>query len=197
MRDQLASLIRDVPNFPKPGILFYDITTLLSDAQGFRDTVDALAAPYMGEDSVKPFLEVADKWTILLGLTSNKGAFDFQFIKDINGKALYQNVMDISKAWGTPNNLMYVTGATKAAELKTIRTHLPEHFLLVPGVGAQGGSLQEVAKHGMNSKCGLLVNSSRGIIYASTGEDFAKKAGEAAKEVQLEMETLLNGAGLL
>jgi orotidine-5'-phosphate decarboxylase len=155
-------------------------------------------APYMGEDSVKPFMTYSGKWVILLALTSNKGAFDFQFLKDENtGDLLFESVLKTSQNWGTTENMMYVVGATKAEKLKEIRQIVPEHFLLVPGVGAQGGSLQEVAKNGMNSQCGLLVNSSRGIIFASNAEDFAKKAGEAAKEVQLEMKVLLKEAKLI
>ncbi|HUM88455.1 MAG TPA: orotidine-5'-phosphate decarboxylase, partial [Prolixibacteraceae bacterium] len=122
-------------------------------------------APYMGEDSVKPFLGYDGKWVILLALTSNKGAFDFQFLKDEkSGDVLFESVLKTSKSWGTTDNLMYVVGATKAEKLGEIRTIVPDHFLLVPGVGAQGGSLQEVAKYGMNNQCGLLVNSSRAII---------------------------------
>lgn len=170
-------------------------------ARAFFDKLDFDAitvAPYMGEDSVKPFMTYLDKWVILLALTSNKGAFDFQFIKDEKtGDQLFETVLKTSQTWGTAENMMYVVGATKAEKLKEIREIVPEHFLLVPGVGAQGGSLQEVAKNGMNSKCGLLVNSSRGIIYASTEKDFAEKAGEAAKEVQTEMEQLLRDANLL
>jgi orotidine-5'-phosphate decarboxylase len=155
-------------------------------------------APYMGEDSVKPFMSYEGKWVILLALTSNKGAFDFQFIKnEETGDQLFESVLKTSQNWGTTENLMYVVGATKAEKLKEIRAIVPEHFLLVPGVGAQGGSLQEVAKNGMNSRCGLLVNSSRGIIYASNGEDFAQMAGDAANKVQMEMETLLKEANLL
>ena len=170
-------------------------------ARAFFDKLDFDAitvAPYMGEDSVKPFMTYLDKWVILLALTSNKGAFDFQFLKDEkSGDQLFETVLKTSQTWGTEENMMYVVGATKAEKLKEIREIVPNHFLLVPGVGAQGGSLQEVAKNGMNSKCGLLVNSSRGIIYASNGVDFAEKAGEAAKEVQLEMEVLLKEGGLL
>jgi orotidine-5'-phosphate decarboxylase len=155
-------------------------------------------APYMGEDSVTPFMTYKGKWVILLALTSNKGASDFQFLKDEeSGNLLFESVLKTSQNWGTEENLMYVVGATKAEKLKDIREIVPNHFLLVPGVGAQGGSLQEVAKNGMNSKCGLLVNSSRGIIYASNGKDFAEKAGDAAKEVQMEMETLLREANLV
>jgi len=170
-------------------------------ARAFFENMDfdaVTVAPYMGEDSVKPFLSFENKWVILLALTSNKGAFDFQFLKDeVTGNLLFESVLKTSQNWGTPENMMYVVGATKAENLKEIRKIVPGHFLLVPGVGAQGGSLQEVAKFGMNKKCGLLVNSSRGIIYASTGDDFAEKAYEAAKAVQGEMKQLLKNAGLL
>jgi orotidine-5'-phosphate decarboxylase len=162
-------------------------------AKAFFDAMEfdaVTVAPYMGEDSVKPFLTYVDKWVILLALTSNKGAFDFQFMTE-DGEKLYEKVIKTSSAWGTTDNLMYVVGATKADMLEGIRKLIPDNFLLVPGVGAQGGSLQEVAKYGMNSRCGLLVNSSRNIIYASDGADFAEKAQAAAKEVQLEMEQLL------
>ncbi len=143
-------------------------------------------APYMGEDSVTPFLEYKDKWVILLALTSNKGAKDFQ----INNN-LYQQVLETSKKWGTPDNMMYVVGATKAEMLNDIRKIVPDNFLLVPGVGAQGGSLHDVAKYGMNKQCGLLVNSSRGIIYAGSEEDFADKAKAEAMKLQNEMKRLL------
>lgn len=170
-------------------------------ARAFFETLsfDAVTvAPYMGEDSVKPFMTYAEKWVILLALTSNKGAFDFQFLKDeSSGDLLFESVLKTSLRWGSEENMMYVVGATKAEKLKEIREIVPNHFLLVPGVGAQGGSLQEVAKYGMNNQCGLLVNSSRGIIYASNGVDFAQKAGEAAKEIRQEMEILLSEAGLL
>ncbi len=168
-------------------------------ARAFFDHMEfdsVTVAPYMGEDSVKPFLTYVDKWVILLALTSNKGAADFQYMTE-NDEKLFERVIKTSAEWGTEENLMYVVGATKAEMLADIRKLIPNHFLLVPGVGAQGGSLQEVAKNGMNSKCGLLVNSSRGIIYASNGEDFAEKAGEAAKEVQAEMEVLLREHGLI
>ncbi|MEI7830278.1 MAG: orotidine-5'-phosphate decarboxylase [Prolixibacteraceae bacterium] len=154
-------------------------------------------APYMGEDSVKPFLGYPDKWVILLALTSNKGAFDFQFIKDENGEKLFEKVLLKSQEWAGSQNMMYVVGATKAEELAGIRKIVPDHFLLVPGVGAQGGSLSEVAKYGMNDQCGLLVNSSRAILYASGTRDFAEMAGEAAKEVQNEMKNLLFEKGLI
>jgi orotidine-5'-phosphate decarboxylase len=152
----------------------------------------------MGEDSVKPFLGYPNKWIILLALTSNTGAFDFQFLKDEkSGDLLFESVLKTSQKWATPENMMYVVGATKAEKLKEIRQIVPDHFLLVPGVGAQGGSLQEVAQNGLNSKCGLLVNSSRNIIYASNDSDFAEKAAIAAREMQLEMEVLLKEAGLI
>ncbi len=150
--------------------------------------IDALTvAPYMGEDSVKPFLEYEDKWVILLALTSNKGSNDFQMTEDKNGKRLFEKVLEKSQEWGNEDNMMYVVGATQGSMLENIRTHVPHHFLLVPGVGAQGGSLQEVCKYGMNNECGLLVNSSRGIIYASNGKDFAETAATKAKELQEEM----------
>ena len=155
-------------------------------------------APYMGEDSVKPFMTYPEKWVILLALTSNKGASDFQFLKnEETGDQLFESVLKTSQNWGTTENMMYVVGATKAEKLKEIREIVPEHFLLVPGVGAQGGSLEEVAKNGMNNQCGLLVNSSRGIIYASNGVDFAEQAGEAAKNIQQEMAALLQKRQLI
>ncbi|MCQ2351818.1 MAG: orotidine-5'-phosphate decarboxylase [Paludibacteraceae bacterium] len=160
---------------------------------GNMDFDSVTVAPYMGEDSVSPFLTYEGKWVTLLALTSNKGAFDFQFMEDkASGKKLFEKVLETSQEWGNADNMMYVVGATKADMLKDIRAIIPKHFLLVPGIGAQGGSLQEVAKNGMNSQCGLLVNSSRAIIYASDGEDFAEKAREAAMKVQQEMETILN-----
>jgi len=169
-------------------------------ARAFFEKLDfdaVTVAPYMGEDSVKPFMNYTEKWVVLLALTSNKGAADFQYLKDgESGDQLFETVLKTSQKWGTPENMMYVVGATKAEKLKEIRQIVPDHFLLVPGVGAQGGSLQEVAQNGMNSHCGLLVNSSRGIIYASGEKDFAKKAGEAAKAVQQEMELLLKEKGL-
>ena len=170
-------------------------------ARAFFDHFDfdaVTVAPYMGEDSVKPFMTYLDKWVIILALTSNKGAFDFQFLEDQKtGDKLYESVLKTSQTWGTTNNIMYVVGATKAENLKEIRDIVPEHFLLVPGVGAQGGSLQEVAQYGMNEQCGLLVNSSRAIIYASNDEDFAKEARGQAEIVQVEMEDLLLEAELL
>ncbi|MBK7131691.1 MAG: orotidine-5'-phosphate decarboxylase [Bacteroidales bacterium] len=153
-------------------------------------------APYMGEDSVTPFLTYKDKWVVLLALTSNKGADDFQYHSD-DGIKLFERVLSVSRKWGTINNMMYVVGATRAEMLKDIRKLVPDHFLLVPGIGAQGGSLEEVAKYGMNSKCGLLVNSSRGIIFADNTENFDKVAGEKALEVQLEMEKYLSERSLI
>lgn len=150
--------------------------------------VDALTvAPYMGADSVTPFLEYDDKWVILLALTSNKGSHDFQLTTDINGERLFEKVLKTSQQWGNDKNMMYVVGATQGSMFEDIRRIAPNHFLLVPGVGAQGGSLQEVCKYGMTKDCGLLVNSSRGIIYASNGEDFAEAAAMAAKKLQEEM----------
>jgi orotidine-5'-phosphate decarboxylase len=153
-------------------------------------------APYMGEDSVTPFLSVHDKWVILLALTSNKGADDFQYHND-NGVALYEKVLSVSGKWGTVNNMMYVAGATRAEMLKDIRMIVPDHFLLVPGVGAQGGSLEEVCRYGMNNQCGLIVNSSRGIIFADRSDKFDVVAGEKAKEIQVEMEKYLSERSLI
>ena len=150
--------------------------------------VDALTiAPYMGEDSVKPFLEYEGKWVILLALTSNKGSHDFQLFEDKEGVRLFERVLTKSQEWGTTENLMFVVGAPQGSLFADIRKLAPNSILLVPGVGAQGGSLQEVCKYGMNKDCGLLVNSSRGIIYASADENFAEIAGEKAKELQQEM----------
>ena len=153
-------------------------------------------APYMGADSVTPFLKFKDKWAIVLALTSNKGGLDFQKIEDKNGKQLFEQVLETSKQWGSDENMMYVVGATRAEDLLEIRAIVPNHFLLVPGVGAQGGSLKDVAKYGLNSDCGLLVNSSRGIIYAGNDVDFAEKAKVEAKKLQQEMAVILSEAGL-
>lgn len=150
--------------------------------------VDSLTvAPYMGEDSVTPFLAYEGKWVVLLALTSNKGSHDFQLTEDKQGERLFEKVLKRSQQWGNNENMMYVVGATQGEMFKDIRRLAPTHFLLVPGVGAQGGSLQEVCRYGMNSDCGLLVNSSRGIIYASHGDDFAQVAAEKAKELQQQM----------
>jgi len=153
-------------------------------------------APYMGSDSVTPFLEFKDKWAIVLALTSNKGGLDFQKIENKNGKQLFEQVLETSQNWGTDKNMMYVVGATRAEQLSEIRVIIPNHFLLVPGVGAQGGSVEEVAKYGMNADCGLLVNSSRGIIYASSDIDFAEKAREEAEKLQHKMDILLSEKGI-
>jgi orotidine-5'-phosphate decarboxylase len=150
--------------------------------------VDALTvAPYMGEDSVTPFLTYQDKWVILLALTSNKGSHDFQLTEDKQGERLFEKVLKKSQEWANDEQMMYVVGATQGEMFKDIRKVAPHHFLLVPGVGAQGGSLHEVCKYGMTADCGLLVNSSRGIIYAGHDEDYAKKAAEAAQKLQSEM----------
>ncbi len=153
-------------------------------------------APYMGEDSVTPFLNFKNRWVILLALTSNTGAKNFQMIKDAEGKLLFEQVIETSKQWGSNDNMMYVVGGTRTEQLQQVRKLIPDHFLLVPGVGAQGGSLEEVAQFGMNDQCGLLVNSSRNIIYASAEKDFATAASLAAREVQLEMELLLKQKGV-
>lgn len=153
-------------------------------------------APYMGEDSVTPFLDFQDKWAIILALTSNKGGLDFQTIKSEKGKPLFEQVLESSIGWGTDRDVMYVVGATRTQQLALVRKIIPNHFLLVPGVGAQGGSLEAVAKYGMNDDCGLLVNSSRGIIYACSDLDFAKRAREEAKKLQYKMNVLLSEKGI-
>ncbi len=174
----------------------YTKAFLATQPHGFD--FDAITvAPYMGSDSVKPFLSIKDKWVILLALTSNEGAFDFQTQKLENGNQLFETVIDISKTWGSDKNMMYVTGATKAEMFTRIRTIIPNHFLLVPGVGAQGGSLEDVCKYGMNKECGLLVNSSRGIIYASRHDDFAAEARKKALEIKHIMEKELLRAGII
>ncbi|MBE0638634.1 MAG: orotidine-5'-phosphate decarboxylase [Bacteroidales bacterium] len=149
-------------------------------------------APYMGSDSVKPFFNYHEKWVILLALTSNIGAADFQNQKLVNGEQLFEQVIRQSKAWGNGENMMYVVGATKAGMIGGIRKLIPDHFLLIPGVGAQGGSLEEVSKAGLINDCGLLVNSSRGIIFGSSGKDFAEKAREEALKIQKEMAVFLS-----
>lgn len=154
-------------------------------------------APYMGKDSVTPFLDFNDKWAIVLALTSNEGSLDFQNFENKEGLQLFEQVIDKVNTWGTPDNLMYVVGATRGEGFIKIREHAPEHFLLVPGVGAQGGSLEDVCKFGMNKDCGLLVNSTRGIIYASNGRDFAERAREEALILQKEMEVELLKAGII
>jgi len=170
-------------------------------ARAFFETLnfDAITvAPYMGEDSIRPFLEYEDKWTIVLGLTSNKGADDFEMLKlvtdseeHLRSELLYERVLRTVSQWGSPDNCMFVTGATQATEFENIRSIIPDHFLLVPGVGFQGGSLADVSKYGMNKDCGLLVNASRAIIFAGSGEDFAEEAAMIAKQYQTEMKLYL------
>ena len=169
-------------------------------ARSFFDhiKVDAVTvAPYMGEDSVKPFLIYPEAWVILLALTSNKGSHDFQLTEDANGERLFEKVLKKSQEWANDEQMMYVVGATQGSMFLDIRKHAPNHFLLVPGVGAQGGSLAEVAKYGMNDQCGLLVNSSRAIIYVDKTENFAAASREAAKQVQTEMAGYLKERGLI
>jgi orotidine-5'-phosphate decarboxylase len=159
--------------------------------------IDALTvAPYMGEDSVTPFLSYDGKWVILLALTSNRGSSDFQLMESKDGERLFERVLRISQQWADTNKMMYVVGATQGKKFEEIRRLVPDHFLLVPGVGAQGGSLHEVCQYGMTSECGLIVNSSRGIIYASNGEDFADAAGTAAHILQQEMAAELDAFGI-
>ena len=160
-------------------------------ARAFFEHMDfdaVTVAPYMGEDSVTPFLEFDRKWVILLAATSNSGSFDFQeLMVDNNSEKLYERIIRKSQRWGNPNNLMYVIGATRVESLINVRIVIPDHFLLIPGVGAQGGDLEQVCKYGMNKQCGLFVNSSRGIIYAGDGEDFAEKSAAVARELQQQM----------
>ncbi len=168
-------------------------------ARAFFETLKADAitvAPYMGIDSVEPFLGFDDKWVILLALTSNKGSKDFQYL-NADGREMYKNVLMKSQEWADENKMMYVVGATHPEELGEIRAMLPNHFFLVPGVGAQGGDLQAVARYGLNGHVGLLVNSSRGIIYASNGADFAERAAEEAYKLQKQMEELLKSNNLI
>lgn len=160
--------------------------------------VDAItASPYMGEDSISPFLGYAGKWTVLLALTSNKGSQDFQMMQDADGEYLFQRVIRISQTWNNASQLMYVVGATQASMLKEIRQIIPNAFLLVPGVGAQGGSLEDVSEYGMNEECGLLVNASRSIIYADNTESFASKAAGEAAAMQRRMEDALRKKDLI
>lgn len=164
-------------------------------AETFFKTFDFDAvtlSPYMGKDTVGPFMKFTDKWSVLLALTSNPSANDFQYIEDSKGVCLFERVLSTSKEWGNIDNTMYVVGATRAEMLTKVRAVVPEHFLLVPGIGAQGGSLEDVAKYGMNSICGLLVNSSRAILYADKTENFAAAASKEAKKMQQEMEKLLD-----
>ncbi|MDE5918334.1 MAG: orotidine-5'-phosphate decarboxylase [Duncaniella sp.] len=160
--------------------------------------VDALTvAPYMGFDSVKPFMEYEGKWVILLALTSNPGSRDFQFLNDVTGTRVFEHVLETARKWGDADNLMFVVGATQGAMFSEVRRVAPDNFLLVPGVGAQGGSLEEVVKWGINRDCGLLVNSSRGIIYASQGEDFAEAAASEARKLRDHMTILLSVHGIV
>lgn len=165
---------------------------------GNMDFDSVTVAPYMGEDSVKPFLTYENKWVTLLALTSNKGAFDFQLMRDAeSGERLFEKVLRTSQTWGNADNMMYVVGATKASMLSDVRAIVPDHFLLVPGIGAQGGSLQEVCEHGLNDHCGLLVNSSRAIIYADSTPAYAEAARQEAQRVQQEMAAVLKAKGLV
>ena len=160
--------------------------------------VDALTvAPYMGEDSVTPFLGYEGKWVILLALTSNNGSHDFQLTADVQGERLFEKVLKKSQEWGTTDNMMYVVGATQGQMFEDIRKVAPDYFLLVPGVGAQGGSLEEVCRYGMTKDCGLLVNSSRGIIYACSDDHYAEIAGNKARELQQQMAEELKKAGII
>ena len=164
-------------------------------AKTFFETMDfdsITVNPYMGSDSVEPFLDFNNKWVILLALTSNKGSEDFQNFSNQSNVKLYQQVIEKSMNWSDDSRIMYVVGATKSDSLKEIRKIIPDHFLLIPGVGAQGGSLDDVVKFGMNKDCGLLINSSRSIIYAGQGENFAENAREAALKIKLEMENYLS-----
>ena len=163
-------------------------------ARTFFDEVKVNAvtvAPYMGEDSVKPFLIYPERWVILLALTSNKGSNDFQLTEDRTGERLFEKVLRVSQQWATDEQMMYVVGATQGKLFEDVRKIIPGHFLLVPGIGAQGGSLEEVCRYGMNKSCGLLVNSSRGIIYADSSEDFAYIAGQEARKLQQKMREML------
>ncbi|MEN8928143.1 MAG: orotidine-5'-phosphate decarboxylase [Flavobacteriales bacterium] len=196
-----ASLQKTIDYIPKTHFTIADAkrgdigNTSLYYANTFFDTYNfdsVTVAPYMGSDSVIPYLQHKDKWAILLALTSNKGADDFELQKLESGEYVFEKVLSTSKEWGNEQNMMYVVGATRPEMLAEIRKIVPNHFLLVPGVGAQGGSLSEVVKYGMTDDCGLLVNSSRGIIYAGNGIDFAAKAGEKAKAIQEEMASLMS-----
>lgn len=170
--------------------------TFFNEASSEMSFDSVTVAPYMGSDSVSPFLTFKDKWVILLALTSNAGHADFQ-LQEVGEDRLFEKVIKISQTWATDEQMMYVVGATRGAAFGDVRKLAPDHFLLVPGVGAQGGDLGEVCKYGLNSQCGLLINSSRGIIYAGQGEDFAERAREEALKLQQEMEQILVKAGLV
>jgi len=168
--------------------------TVYHYARTFFETLpfDAITlSPYMGEDSIRPFLEYDNKWSILLGLTSNPGAMDFELMQTQNGRKVYEEVIEKCASWGSPDNMMFVTGATRAEMLKEIRDLIPNHFLLVPGVGAQGGSLELTYKYGSNNEFGMLVNSSRDIIFSDSTENFAENAGRKAAEIQGQMADLM------
>jgi len=174
----------------------YAVSVFDKQASGF--SFDAITvAPYMGEDSVKPFLAFPGKWAIVLALTSNKGSDDFQLFSDVNETRLFEHVLDRASKWGTPDNMMFVVGANKAEMFEGIRKIVPDHFLLVPGVGAQGGDLNAVAKYGLNDHCGLLVNASRSILFASAGTDFTEKAVLESLSIQKEMEAILLNNNLI
>lgn len=192
----LASLEKTMEYLPKEVFSIADAkrgdigNTSSMYARAFFENMDfdsVTVAPYMGEDSVTPFLQFENKWVVLLAATSNPGAEDFEMLPLKNDQMLFEKVISKSSEWGTADNMMYVVGATRSESLHEVRKLVPDHFLLIPGVGAQGGSLEQVCEFGMNAQCGLLVNSSRGIIYASNGEDFAEAAGNAAKELQSQM----------
>lgn len=174
-------------------------TSALYARSFFEETkVHALTvAPYMGEDSVSPFLTYEGAWVIVLALTSNPGSHDFQLTKDENGEMLFEKVLRTSQKWGSDQNMMYVVGATQGKSFKNVRSIVPNHFLLVPGVGAQGGSLEEVCKYGMNDECGLLVNASRAVIFADSSDKFAEAAAEKAHDYQLQMEKELKARGII
>jgi len=166
-------------------------------AQAFFEYLDCDAvtvAPYMGKDSVSPFLDFPGKWVIILALTSNEGACDYQTLQVADGSTVYQHVIEKSSRWGSVEQIMYVVGATKPDELAEIRKSIPHHFLLIPGIGAQGGELRKISAAGFNENCGILVNASRSIIYASSGEDFAAAAGREAQRLQAEMEVILRNS---
>jgi orotidine-5'-phosphate decarboxylase len=163
-----------------------------------EQNVDAVTvAPYMGIDSVSPFLTYEGKWVVLLALTSNKGSHDFQFMQDAEGSRLFEKVLTVSQQWGDKDNMMYVVGATQGSLFEDVRRLVPDHFLLVPGIGAQGGSLEEVCRYGMNSECGLLVNSSRAILFADVSPCFAEAAAAKARDVQVQMEAELKKKGII
>lgn len=204
--ESLAKTVNYIRSLNQPVFLIADAkrgdigNTSAMYAKTFFETMDFDAvtlSPYMGFDTVAPFLEYRDKWAILLALTSNPGAGDFQLFEDSKGNRLFEKVIETSLRWANNDQLMYVVGATKAEALADIRKIIPNHFLLVPGVGAQGGNLQDVARHGLNKSCGLLVNSSRGIIYASGKTDFAAVSAHKAKEIQNQMAQILKEYSLV